>query len=97
MAKDGYVMFTNAAEYEVMHAQGRTALGLPRTEIHNGRLAPDKQKTIDVALHRTNQINLDDAKVVVHIESGFWPAILIQDLIFLTRAEVADYFPQDIL
>lgn len=88
-------MFADADEYEVMHVQGRAALGLPRTGRRGEKLAPSKQKTTDVALHLTNHLDLDDPSVVVHIQSRFWPANLIKDLTFLTRDEVADYFPSN--
>ena len=92
----GYVMFADTAAYEVVHLQARTALGLPRTGRRGGILAPDRQKTTGVAPFRTNLVDLDDRKVVVFIQSEFWPSDLVRDFTFLTQNDVVDYFPPDI-
>lgn len=90
---DGYVLFADAATYEEAHVQGRTALGLPRVGFRAGRLAPDRQHTIDVAPFRTNQVDGGDSQVVVYVDNRFWPSDVITDFVFFKRDQVTDYFP----
>ena len=96
LAKSGYVIFTDAAAYEIVHEQARDDLGLPRIGFRAGRLAPDKQQTIAVALTRDNAADVLDFKVATYIDNRFWPDGLLDTFTFLTKEEVVDYFPVSI-
>ena len=92
---DGYVLFPDAAAYEIRHVRAREALGLPRVGFRAGRPAPDRQQTVSVAGFRTNRVNGDDPKVLVYIQRVFWPSDTLTDLVFLTKDAVTDYLPLD--
>lgn len=88
---EGYVKFADADEYEVMHAQGRTMMGLPIKSRRGGKLVSGFDST-GIAPYHTNHIDLGDPSVVVYIQSRFWPDVLVKDLVFLTQDDVTDYF-----
>ena len=95
LSKSGYVVFTDAAAYEIVHKEARDALGLPRIGFRVGRLAPDKQQTIAVALTRDNVVDVLDFSVATYIDNRFWPNGLLDTFTFLTKEEVSDHFPDD--
>lgn len=90
-----YAIFADAATFETTHAQARTALNLPRVGRRNGILAPDRQQTVAVADFREKRVS-PDGTVVAAIEPRLWPADVVSSLTLLTRAEVADYLPEEI-
>lgn len=90
----GYVLFANNGAFQSAHAQARVALGLPHSPRRRGRIDPHGTITTDIAIHRTNQVDSGDRRVISHVKSEMWPADLVSDFVFLTRNDVADFFPE---